>query len=76
MENLLYAIKNAKEIKIVEIDFDLFQYSIGASVGDLLITYDVLLGIVYYYLYHSSTKKYDSSWKNVKIEKVADSKKH
>lgn len=69
MENFLYAIRNAKEIKIVDINFDLFRYSMDATAGDLLITYDELLGISYYYLFRDVPKKCDPSWKNIRIER-------
>ena len=64
MENFLYAIKNAKRMKFVDIDFDLFRYAMEASEGDLLITHDDLLGIVYYYLFSDLSK--EISWKSVK----------
>ena len=69
MENFLYAIRNAKEIKTVDINFDLFRYSIDAAAGDLLITHDSLLGMTYYYLFQDVSKKYDPSWKNLIFEK-------
>lgn len=69
MENFLYAIRDAKEIKIVDINFDLFRYSMDATEGDLLITYDELLGIAYYYLFRDTPKKCEPSWKNIKIRK-------
>lgn len=69
MENFLYAIRNAKEIKTVDISFDLYRYSLGAAAGDLLITHDSLLGMTYYYLFQDVSKKYDPSWKNLIFEK-------
>lgn len=70
MENFLYTIKNARKIRIVDIDFDLFRYSMDAVAGELLITHDSLLGVTYYYLFHDSSKKYrDPSWKSVKFSK-------
>ena len=70
MENFLYAIRNAKEIKTVDINFDLFRYSLDAAVGDLLITYDALLGIAYYYLFRDVSKKCEPSWKNMRIDRM------
>ena len=69
MKNFLHAVKNARDIKVVDIDFDLFQYSMYAVKGDLLITYDDLLGIMYYYLF-SDLRKCEPSWKNIKIGDV------
>lgn len=67
MEYFLYAIRNAKEIKTVDINFDLFRYSMDATEGDLLITYDELLGIAYYYLFRDGSMKCEPSWKNIKF---------
>lgn len=57
MENFLYTIKNAKEIKIVDINFDLYPHSLKTDTDDLLITYSSLPGIVYCYLFQDVPKK-------------------